>query len=87
MGILEVVSQIFASFSTEFLISVSVILWLVYQFSSSKPKYNLPPSGSILNHIPIVGYMPFINLQTIHEDVIPKGPIVRYRLGPDDVIL
>ena len=79
--------SIFTGLSTELLIFISVILWFLYRSIEKSFRYNLPPSASILNHLPILGYMPFVNAQTIHKDVIPMGPIVRFKFGPDDVVM
>lgn len=76
-----------SGFSTELLILSTVVLYFLYRSNSKSLRYNLPPSASILNNVPIFGYIPFLNLQTFHEEVAKLGPIVRYKLGPDDVVM
>lgn len=83
MGTMEVVS----GFSTELLILSTVVLYFLYKTGRKSLRYNLPPSASILNNFPILGYIPFVNLQTFHEEAAKLGPIVRYKLGPDDVVM
>lgn len=70
----------------EIFITFVVLLWILH----FKRRYlNLPPGP---NGVPIIGFIPFINDQTIHHDLMLmsdqyKSKIIHLRLGFDDVIV
>ena len=71
----------------ELVILLLVILWLKQK--TDRRRFKLPPGPT---GVPILGYIPFVNEQTIHHDLMLMSQkygskILHMKLGFDDVIV
>lgn len=71
---------------TETLLIILVTAWII---KKKLRHINLPPGPK---GIPILGYLPFINEQTIHQDLMDmsekyQSKLIHMKLGFDDVVM
>ena len=81
------ISTILGNYIPEIFFTLIAIIWIVQKRRNK--RLNLPPGPS---GVPILGYLPFVNIQTIHHDLIDMSrkygsKVIYFKLGRDNVVV